>query len=257
MNRIQMVVFDWAGTTVDYGSAAPGRVFEKVFKEAGITLTREEINGPMGMEKKDHIRALLSLPRTGRQWKQACGRDWTEEDVETLYQRFEKTLFEIVDEYSVPIDGAAETVSTLRRQGLRIGSTTGYTSQMMEQVIPAAEALGYHADCVVTPDVTGSGRPGPFMLFECMRRMNVYPPCAVVKVGKNAGAWSVGILTGSNLLGLTEEEAGAMEPAELERRRQEAAEKYRQAGADLVIGSIRELPEAVRQINQWMEERGI
>ena len=266
MNRIQMVVFDWAGTTVDYGSAAPGRVFEKVFKEAGITLTREEINGPMGMEKKDHIRALLSLPRTGRQWKQACGRDWTEEDVETLYQRFEKTLFEIVGEYSVPIDGVVETVSTLRRQGLRIGSTTGYTSQMMEQVIPAAEALGYHADCVVTPDVTGSGRPGPFMLFECMRRMNVYPPCTVVKVGdtavdmkegKNAGAWSVGILTGSNLLGLTEEEAGAMEPAELERRRQEAAEKYRQAGADLVIGSIRELPEAVRQINQWMEERGI
>ena len=142
MNRIQMVVFDWAGTTVDYGSAAPGRVFEKVFKEAGITLTREEINGPMGMEKKDHIRALLSLPRTGRQWKQACGRDWTEEDVETLYQRFEKTLFEIVGEYSVPIDGAAETVSTLRRQGLRIGSTTGYTSQMMEQVIPRGGGAG-------------------------------------------------------------------------------------------------------------------
>ena len=45
-----------------------------------------------------------------------------------------------------------------------------------------------------------------------MRRLNVYPPSAVVNVGdtvvdiqegKNAGAWSIGILTSSNLLGLT------------------------------------------------------
>ena len=264
MNRIQMVVFDWAGTTVDYGSAAPGRVFEKVFKEAGITLTREEINGPMGMEKKDHIRALLSLPRTGRQWKQACGRDWTEEDVETLYQRFEKTLFEIVGEYSVPIDGVVKTVSTLRRQGLRIGSTTGYTSQMMEQVIPAAEALGYHADCVVTPDVTGSGRPGPFMLFECMRQLHVYPVETVVKVGdtvsdiqegKNAGAWSIGILQGSNLLGLTREEYDQMETSELAERMKEARAKYFAAGADRVIDSIRDLPAAIKEIEKEMNEK--
>lgn len=92
---------------------------------------------------------------------------------------------------------------------------------MMEQVIPKAAEMGYQADCVVTPDVTGIGRPTPFMLFECMRRLEVYPPRAVVKVGdtvvdmlegKNAGAWSVGILTGSNLLGLSQEEYEALEP---------------------------------------------
>ena len=260
-HQIQMVVLDWAGTTVDYGSSAPGRVFEKVFREAGVLLDREEINRPMGMEKKAHIRALLSGGAGNRQWKESHGRDWTEEDVETLYQRFEEQLHEIVAEYSVPIAGTVEAVEELRQKGIRIGSTTGYTSQMMEQVIPRAAELGYRPDCVVTPDVTGSGRPGPFMLFECMRQMEVYPPCAVVKAGdtvvdiqegKNAGAWSVGILTGSNLVGLTEEEAAAMAPDELERRREKAAEAYRKAGADLVIGSIRELPEAVEKINSWM-----
>ena len=53
-NKIKMVVFDWAGTTVDYGSCAPAEVFAEIFEEAGIHLTREEINGPMGMEKKAH-----------------------------------------------------------------------------------------------------------------------------------------------------------------------------------------------------------
>ena len=61
------------------------------------------------------------------------------------------------------------------------------------------------------------------MVFECMRQLNIYPPRCVVKVGdtvvdmqegKNAGAFAIGILTGSNLLGLTKEEYDAM-PAEL------------------------------------------
>ena len=72
---IQMVVFDWAGTTVDYGSSAPSVVFDRVFTEAGLHLTREEINRPMGLEKKAHIRQLLSSENGSTQWQQAYGRD--------------------------------------------------------------------------------------------------------------------------------------------------------------------------------------
>ena len=260
-NRIQMIVFDWAGTTVDYGSSAPSEVFARVFSQAGIHLTREEINGPMGMEKKAHIRALLSTLSGTKQWAERYGAAWTEEDVQKLYQTFEATLHDVVAEYSVPIDGVVETVRNLREKGLKIGSTTGYTSQMMEQVLPRAAELGYEADCVVTPDVTGASRPTPFMLFECMRRLNVYPPAAVVKVGdtvvdiqegKNAGAWSVGILTGSNLLGLTQAEYEAMALEELEERKRRAAECYREAGADLVIDSIWDLPAAIEELNRRM-----
>ena len=82
--KIKMVVFDWAGTTVDYGSSAPAEVFAEIFEEAGIHLTREEINGPMGMEKKAHIRALLSLKEAGRQWEACWQRPWNEEDVQAL-----------------------------------------------------------------------------------------------------------------------------------------------------------------------------
>ena len=256
--QIQMVVFDWAGTTVDYASSAPSTVFDRVFSAAGIHLTKEEINRPMGMEKKAHIRELLSCESGNSQWLQAYGKPWTDEDVEDLYQKFEKTLYQVVAEYSSPLPGVVETVKALRERGLKIGSTTGYTSQMMEQVIPGAKEQGYEADCVVTPDVTGAARPTPFMLFECMRRMQVYPPCTVVKVGdtvvdmqegKNAGAWSVGILTGSNLLGVSREEYETMDPSELERRKCETAEIYRKAGADMVIDSIVDLPAVIDEIN--------
>ena len=267
MNRtavIKLVVFDWAGTTVDYGSSAPSEVFDRVFTRAGLYFTREEISRPMGMEKKAHIRELLASESGNRQWLEAYGAPWTEADVERLYQEFEDTLRQVVAEYSTPIPGVVETVARLREQGLRIGSTTGYTSQMMEQVIPRAKSLGYEADCVVTPDITGAGRPTPFMVYECMRRLNVYPPAAVVKVGdtvvdilegRNAGAWSVGILTGSNLLGLTQAEYQAADPDELKARKQKAADRYREAGADMVIDTILDLPAAIDELNRRMARK--
>ena len=263
-NTIRLVVFDWAGTTVDYGSSAPSEVFDRVFTKAGLHFTREEINRPMGMEKRAHIRALLTSESGSRQWRETYGAPWTESDVERLYQTFEDTLRQVVAAYSTPIPGVVETVARLRERGLRIGSTTGYTSEMMELVVPRARALGYEADCVVTPDITGASRPTPFMLYECMRRLNVYPPDAVVKVGdtvvdiqegKNAGAWSVGILTGSNLLGLTQAEYQAADPGELEARKRQAADRYREAGADLVIDSIRELPSAIDELNRRLARK--
>lgn len=263
MQKIQMVVFDWAGTTVDYGSSAPAEVFSRVFTAENIHLTREEINRPMGMEKKAHIRELLKSEAGNRQWLKQFGRPWTEADVDAIYQKFEKELYSVVAEYSVPIDGVVETVKKLRDAGLKIGSTTGYTSAMMERVLPGAAAGGYEADCVVTPDLTGTGRPAPYMIFACMQKLAVYPPAAVVKVGdtvvdilegKNAGAWSIGILTGSNLLGLTEEEYSRMDGKELKARKEQAAQRYLEAGADLVIDNIRELPGAIEELNRRMEK---
>ncbi|MGI5895120.1 MAG: phosphonoacetaldehyde hydrolase [Candidatus Merdivicinus sp.] len=262
-HQVELVVFDWAGTTVDYGSSAPAVVFERTFAQEGIHFTRQEINAFMGMEKKDHIRSLLSTEKGTSQWNEKFGRSWTEEDVEKLYEAFEANLFDVVAEYSTPIAGTVEAVAKLREMGIKIGSTTGYTSQMMERVIPAAKEGGYSADCVVTPDVTGAARPTPFMLFECMRQLNVYPPKHVVKVGDtvidmkegvNAGAWSIGILTGSNLMGLTEEEYRAMSAQELMERKQAVTAKYLEAGANLVIDSIAELPAAVKEINRLMVE---
>lgn len=57
--KIEAVIFDWAGTTVDYGCFAPVQAFIEVFKEFGMEVTMEETRKPMGMLKWDHIKTML------------------------------------------------------------------------------------------------------------------------------------------------------------------------------------------------------
>ena len=127
MNKVEGVIFDWAGTTVDFGCFAPVNVFIDIFKNAGIAVTMEEARAPMGMLKIDHIRAMLSMPRISNLWEDQYGRAFTEQDVENLYAEFEPALLASLKEYTDPIPEVIETVQLLRNQGLKIGSTTGYT----------------------------------------------------------------------------------------------------------------------------------
>ncbi|MGL4876645.1 MAG: phosphonoacetaldehyde hydrolase, partial [Paraclostridium dentum] len=61
MKNIEAVIFDWAGTTVDYGCFAPVRAFIEVFEEYGISPTIDETREPMGMLKWDHIKTMMSM----------------------------------------------------------------------------------------------------------------------------------------------------------------------------------------------------
>ena len=239
--QIKMVVFDWAGTTTDFGSQAPVDVFDRTFRQKGLVFTKAEINAPMGMEKKAHIKTMLSTEKGRKLWEDAYSRSWNEDDIEDVYQCFEGNLRTVVAEYSKLIPGVKETVEKLREMGLKIGSTTGYTSEMMQYVLPVAKEQGYEPDCCV------------------MRQLNVYPPKLVVKAGdtvmdilegKNAGAWSVGIIKGSNVVGLNEAEYNALDEQAKKELHEKARKIYLDAGADYVIEDITELPEVIAEINE-------
>ena len=92
---IKMVVMDWAGTTVDYGCFAPVHAFAKAFEEVGITPTMQEIREPMGLLKMDHIRAMLSMKRIQRAWIAKYQQAPTVDDVERIYDIFEKQNIQI------------------------------------------------------------------------------------------------------------------------------------------------------------------
>ena len=64
MKHIEAVIFDWAGTTVDYGCFAPLKGFIDAFASKGVKITPAEARGPMGVLKIDHIRALAAIPHT-------------------------------------------------------------------------------------------------------------------------------------------------------------------------------------------------
>ena len=154
------IIFDWAGTTVDYGCFAPVKAFIEAFEHYGITPTLEEVRKPMGMLKIDHIRTMLSMDRIAKAWEEKYNRPWTEEDVKEVYLLSESKILEIVQNYGEPKPYVVETVKALRDMGLKIGSTTGYTDEMMALVVPKAKEQGYEPDCWFSPDATGQkGRP--------------------------------------------------------------------------------------------------
>ena len=137
-------------------SFAPVAAFLKAFAEKGLTVTMEEARGPMGMTKIDHIRELFKLPSVTEQFKQNYNRNWTEKDVVSIYKEFEKHLFASLEEYTTPIPGVIEVIEKLKRDGIKIGSTTGYTTAMMDIVLPGAAAHGYITDnCVTSKQSSG------------------------------------------------------------------------------------------------------
>lgn len=257
---IEAVIFDWAGTAVDYGCFAPVQAFREAFAHYDVPVTMEETRKPMGMLKRDHIRTMMKMERIAAEWKRVHGREATEEDVEAVYAQFEPKLFSILENYSSPKPFVLETVDTLRKMGIKIGSSTGYTDAMMDIVVKGAAKEGYSPDFWISPDgVGGKGRPYPYMIFENMKVLGVSSVKNVVKVGDtisdiregvSAGVWSVGVIEGSSELGLTQEEFEQMSPEQKEKECCRVEQVFRKAGADFVIDNLSQLPALIRMLGK-------
>lgn len=257
MRKFDAVIFDWAGTTVDYGCFAPVQAFVEVFRHFGIVPTMEEVRKPMGMLKIDHIRTMLGMDRIKKCWVEKYGREPEEADVEKLFGLFEEKLLSILNQFADPKPGVADAVAKIREMGCAVGSTTGYTDKMMAIVVPLAKEKGYAPDCWFSPDSTEQkGRPYPYMVFRNMEALGIQDVRRVVKVGdtasdiregKNAGAYSVGVIVGSSEMGLTQEEYEALTSEEKDVLCKKTAQKFREAGADDVVMDLEELIERVLQ----------
>jgi phosphonoacetaldehyde hydrolase len=256
--KIETLIMDWAGTAVDFGCFAPVEAFVRAFEEKDIQLSVEEIRRPMGKAKIEHIQTLLQMDSVRAQFLSLYGREWNRDDVLALNQSFERYLFLSLERYTSPLPGVVEVIRELRKQGVKIGSTTGYTRAMMDIVQPAAEKKGYKVDSCVTPDGLPSGRPAPFMIYQNMIELNVPNPDLVVKVGDtiedireglNAKVHVVGLIIGSNELGLSEEEIDRTDGRELEEKMKAVRIRMFEAGAHYVIDSIHELPFIINRIN--------
>ena len=254
--KVQAVILDWAGTVVDHGSRAPMGAFVRAFAQFGVAISIADARGPMGMAKWDHIRAVGQLPSVAAAWRARHGRDFSEGDVDAVFQVFEPMNIAAVRDHADIIPGAIAAIDTLRVRGVRIAGTTGYTRPIMEVLEPLAAAYGYVPELTVCAGDLPAGRPTPLMMWYAMARLGVWPAASVVKVddtapgigeGKAAGTWTVGIALTGNAVGLSADELAALSPAERGRLRENAAAGLRDA--DMVIDSVADLPQAVAAID--------
>lgn len=254
------VIFDWAGTMVDFGSRAPVTAISSLFAARGVPVSEAQARGPMGLHKRDHIRTMLREPSIAAAFSAHHGRPFSEADVEAMYRDLLPLTLHAVRDHATLIPGAAALCEGLRTRGLRIGSTTGYSREMMIELLPRAAAQGYHPDAVVTVSEVPAGRPAPWMCFRNAEQLDVYPMAALVKIGDTAadiaeglaaGMWTVGFSRCGNEVGLAESALNALPTAEATQRITQAAARLIAAGAHYVVDG----PEGVPAVLSQIEER--
>ena len=163
-HNLDTVIFDWAGTLVDFGSLAPTQIFVDAFATFDITVTLVQASGPMGLSKRHHIQTLLAEPAIQQQWQARFNRASDDADIDAIYERFMPMQIDKVGAYSRPIPGAIDMLAALRARGLKIGSCSGYPLPVMAVLRPMAEAEGIVVDHLVAGDeLPAGGRPGAYM----------------------------------------------------------------------------------------------
>ena len=259
--QIRAVIFDWAGTTVDYGSLAPVNAFIELFRRHGVVVSAEEARRQMGSYKKDHVRLILAMEPVAQQWERLHSRSPSAEDVELLYREFIPLQTEVIGRHADVIPGVVETLNWLRKQSIAIGSTTGYTREMMAALLPRAAAAGLAPESTVCADEVPAGRPAPWMAITAAMRLGVYPMEACVKVGDtlvdiaeglNAGMWTVGVTKTGNELGLTRDEVQALPADDLATRLRTASDRLLHAGAHYVVEKVAQLPAFIGKIGELL-----
>ncbi len=257
--QLQAAILDWAGTVVDFGSFAPTQIFVEAFAEFDVPVSIEEARGPMGMGKWDHIRTLCDQPTITERYRKVFGRAPTDDDVTAIYERFMPLQIEKIAEHSALIPGALDTIATLRRQGLKIGSCSGYPARVMEKVVALAASNGYVADHVVATDEVPNGRPWPAQALANVIALGIDDVAACVKVddtvpgileGRRAGMWTVALVCSGNALGLTYEQYRALDRATLDTERQRIHGLFAESRPHYLIDTINELPEVIADINK-------
>jgi phosphonoacetaldehyde hydrolase len=258
-NYFDLVIFDWAGTMVDFGCVAPVAALIEAFEAEGVSIDAAAARQDMGRAKRDHVQALFRQPAVADAWRARHGRAAEADDMEKIMTRLGPLMRDHAARASTLIPGARETFDQVQAKGLRVASSTGYTREMMAPVLAQAAEQGYRPEHVVCSGETPTGRPSPLMIYKACAELGIWPLSRVVKVddaevgiaeGKAAGAFTVGIACG-NLVGLSFEELQALSVSERAEKIEAARQTLMDAGADLVIDTVATLvPELKRAAQQ-------
>ena len=253
---IKAVVFDWAGTLIDFGSRAPVHAFINAFAGFGIEISEAEARAPMGLPKRDHISAILESKAVALQWRRLHG-EADSASIDALYHAYLPLNEKMAADHAELIPGVLETVRWLRARNIGIATTTGYSRSIMDKVLPRVLEQGFSPEVVVCADDVLVGRPSPLCVYKCMVELGIHPVGAVMKVddtpaglgeGVSAGCVNVGVALSGNGIGKSVDDLKAMAADELRKLKQLAADDLRMAGADHVIDTVADLPALIERL---------
>lgn len=248
MQHLKAVVFDWAGTTVDFGSQGPVQAFVESFGHFNVAISPAEAREPMGMGKREHVAALCAMPRITRAWQDAHGSAPTEHVIDTVYAHVENSMLTCITRYCIPIEGTLEAIAQMQQRGLRIGSCTGYPRSVGLALAAEAKKYGYDPELMVCATDVPHGRPAPDMCHAILNIFDIPKAHQAVKIGDTvndvlegvrAGMWVIGITLSGSLAGLSPEELNTLSATERFVLETRIAQTLHDAGAHFTAPDVR------------------
>lgn len=259
--KVQAVILDWSGTTADAYVVAPAVVFVEVFKRQKVEISMLEARGPMGLRKDLHIKALTEVDEIKERWKKIHGKYPEQSDVDRMFADFVPLQLDCLRKYTTLLPGVAEVTQRLQKQGIKIGSTTGFVRPMVDILEEDAAKQGYKPDASVAGDeVTNGARPSPHMVYKNLDMLNITPIQSVVKVDDtasgvgeavNAGCWGIGVTRYSNYMNVdTPEDGKKLSEDEIKKRVAKTKDILEKAGAHYILESIADIEPVIEDINK-------
>ena len=263
--KVQAVILDWSGTTADAYVVAPAVVFVEVFKRQNVEISMAEARVPMGLRKDLHIKALTEVDEIKERWKNVHGKYPDQGDVDRMFADFVPLQLDCLRKYTTLLPGVAEVTQRLQKQGIKIGSTTGFLRSMVDILEEDAAKQGYKPDASVAGDeVINGARPSPHMVYKNLDMLNITPIHSVIKVDDtvsgvgeavNAGCWGVGVTRYSNYMDVdTPEDGEKLSDDEISKRLAKTKDMLERAGAHYIIDSIADIEPVIEDVNQRLAQ---
>lgn len=187
MAKIELVVFDMSGTTVEDRNEVPN-CFLQAAQQSGIRTTLKHINTMRGWSKIDVFRTL---------WAEQGIKNESEleNNVQTSFTIFRGLLEAYYQTQDVsPTEGTPEVFDFLRQRGIKVALSTGFYRKVTDIILERLnwtigldeQYLGDRKSIIdfsISSDQVQSGRPAPDMIQKAMQMLGVGDAKKVIKIG--------------------------------------------------------------------------
>ena len=192
MAKIELVIFDLAGTTVKDEGVVQS-VFSQTMSSYGISFQSKDLVPFRGASKRELIRKFAP----------------PEERSDEVYRAFCAKLAEQFSTHGVhEMEGTSATFLQLKEKGILIALNTGFDKAITELVLTEVRWDRRLFRAIVCGDDVARGRPAPDMILRAMEMCEVNDPSQVANVGdtvfdlqagSNASVrFNIGVLSGAH-----------------------------------------------------------
>ncbi len=200
---IRMLIFDMAGTVIN----EEGIVYKTLYNtmmDYRLDVNKEDMYKWHGRNKYEVLTEYLKKDNSLKLHESFTILE------EGLHDSFDYNLkeryFSSSNSIKLMDEKIPELFNKIRERNIKIALNTGYGKDIQEAIIKKLNMTEFVDDYISSEEVK-YGRPYPYMIYRLMEEHGIDMPTKVVKFGdtqndimegKNAGCWSVGVLSGSD-----------------------------------------------------------